>query len=220
MGVTHTELRKGKVYNYKEGDYVMINTKKRYNEFSAVRRYGVVNNIGYIIVKLLPYNRANIRSIEEGIIIYEIDLHKLIPYKPNDVVNNELTGLIQDRADEIKEIDVDKVVLNGNKDMEMKIDEYSDDEVNRPSYIGQELENEVNYDEFNLFDEELEDVASVGDYLKKYGKKLDKLLDNLPELESTENSEERGKYVLRDRRKLRRRQNELLGKRNLSKYYL
>ena len=76
-------------YEFKINDFVMISNNDRFEKFSSNVKNNITNKPNYIILKLLPFNKAIIRNIITNEIITGINISRLIPYKHQPIIENE-----------------------------------------------------------------------------------------------------------------------------------
>lgn len=141
------KLKWNKNYKYKPfkidiGSHVMINTLSRYQGFSNQAKIGINNMPFYIVTKILPFNRVNIRNIINGKFIYEIDITRLIPYIPNDIINNELSNIDISLGFNVNNCNNEIIYKNITEESEFeKLDMIMCDEVKES--IGDEIVNDT-----------------------------------------------------------------------------
>ena len=108
----YQENMKQKFYRLNKGEYqlqvgkmVMINNDRRYQPFAGKRKFRTNNTPNYILLQLLPYKKAIIRNIYTQEIIKGIDIDRLIPYEPNNIINNELGNINTNRTFTFEQIE-------------------------------------------------------------------------------------------------------------------
>jgi len=82
-----------KPYKFEIGQHVMVNNLSRYAGMANQSKLSINNNPFYIITKILPFNRVNLINEKTGIIIKGIDITRILPYTPNDIIENELSNI-------------------------------------------------------------------------------------------------------------------------------